>query len=410
MNKQNPTPSVAIIGAGASGLAASIFLASQNIKISIFEKNNKIGKKLLATGNGKCNVTNKNISLENFHTSYYEKKELKKLLHTFNFEKCKKFFSTLGVEFLYRENGRAYPMSSSSASIVDALIFKTEQLGINIILNTPVESINFESEKFIINKKEKFDFVILATGSIAMPKLGGTDSGYNLAETFKHTIIPPQPSLVQLVSNNKNLDIISGIKLTGTVKNHTGDILFTKYGISGSAILDISREIALDLQEKGSIKLTIDIAPEFSKEKLKSLLQQRIKTQGEKKISLWLDGIFHKKLSQYLIQEAKLSSNIEYGNQLGTKDINKLVHLIKALPFTITDTKGFDFCEVCSGGIDLYDINLNTMESKKQKRLYLIGEVLDIDGDCGGYNLHFAWASAYCVANSIKSLLQPNST
>ena len=406
MNKQTSSPCVAIIGAGASGLATSIFLAQKNIKTTIYEKNNKIGKKLLATGNGKCNVTNKNISLDNFHTSYYDKKALKKILNSFQFKECQKFFSNLGVEFLSKENGRVYPMSSSSASIVDALTFQTKYLGTKIVLNTLVESLEYKDNQFLINKKDKFDIVILATGSAAMAKLGGTYSGYKLAETFKHTIIPLQPSLVQLVAEDKNLDMISGVKLTGTVKNHTGDILFTKYGISGSAILDISKEIALELQYKDKINITIDIAPAFSKEKLKSMLQQRVKTQGARKISFWLDGIFHKKISQYLIYIAKLPSYIQYGKQLSTKDINKLVHFIKSLPFTIIDTKGFDYCEVCSGGVDLCDINLSTMESKKQKGLYLIGEVLDVDGDCGGYNLHFAWASAYVTTQAIKKLIQ----
>ena len=405
MNKQNNTPKVAIIGAGASGLAAAIFLGQQNIHTTILEKNNKIGKKLLATGNGKCNVTNKNISLENFHTTYYEKKELKKLFNNFNFDDCKKFFSNLGVEFLYRENGRAYPMSSSSSSIVDALIFENEQVGTKIQLNTLVESIEYKDEKFLINKKENFDIVILANGSSAMPKLGGTNSGYNLAQKFNHVIITPQPSLVQLVADNKNLELISGVKLTGTVKNHTGDILFTKYGVSGSAILDISREIALDLEYKKQVQISIDIAPEFSKEKLKALLQQRLKTQGEKKASLWLDGMFHKKLSIYLMEAIKIPAHIKLAKQLGTKEINKLVHTIKNMSFTITDTKGFDHCEVCSGGVDLNDINLNTMESKNQSGLYIIGEVLDVDGDCGGFNLHFAWGSAYACANAIKSTI-----
>ena len=405
MNKQNNTPKVAIVGAGASGLAAAIFLAQKNIPTTIFEKNSKIGKKLLATGNGKCNVTNKNISLENFHTTYYEKNELKKTINTFNFDSCKKFFSSLGVEFLYRENGRAYPMSSSSSSIVDALVFANEQLGTKILLNTPVEQVEYKNSKFIVNSDRNFDIVILANGSGAMPKLGGTESGYNLAKEFDHIIIPPQPSLVQLIADNKNLDLISGVKLTGMVKNHTGDILFTKYGVSGSAILDISRDIALELEYKKQVQISIDIAPEFSKEKLKALLQQRLKTQGEKKASLWLDGMFHKKLSIYLMEAIKTPAHIQYAKQLGTKDINKLVHTIKNLPFIITDTRGFDHCEVCSGGIDLNDINLNTMESKKQKGLYIIGEVLDIDGDCGGYNLHFAWASAFTAANGIKKNL-----
>ena len=402
MNKQGQTPKVAIIGAGASGLVASIFLSQYNIKTTIFEKNNKIGKKLLATGNGKCNVTNKNISIQNFHTTYYEKKELKKLLNGFNFDSCKNFFSNLGVEFLYRENGRAYPMSSSSASIVDALAFKVEQAQTSILLNTTVEKIEYKNNKFFINQTKEFDIVILASGSMAIPKLGGTDSGYKLAKNFKHTIIPPQPSLVQLVANNKNLDMISGVKLTGSIKNNTGDILFTKYGVSGSAILDISREIALDLEYKKQVQISIDIAPEFSKEKLKSLLQQRLKTQGEKKVSLWLDGIFHRKLSIYLMEIIKIPSYIQYAKQLGTKEINKLVHTIKNLSFTIIDTKGFEHCEVCSGGVDLNDINLNTMESKNQKGLYIIGEVLDVDGDCGGYNLHFAWATAFCASKAIK--------
>ncbi len=405
MNKQKHNPKIAIIGAGASGLAAAIFLSQHNISSAIFEKNNKIGKKLLATGNGKCNLTNQHISIDNFHTSCETKKELKKLLNIFDFNSCKKFFETLGVELLYRENGRAYPMSSSSASVVDALTFANENIGTKILTNTPVESIEYENNKFIINGTQQFDIVVLAAGSSAMPKLGGTSFGYQLAKKFAHTIIEPQPSLVQLVANNKNLDMISGVKLTGTVNNHTGDIRFTKYGVSGSAILDISRDIAIELQTSKEVKISIDIAPQFPKEQLKALLQKRVKSLGERKINLWLDGIFHKKLAHYIIQSAKIPAHISYAKQLGTKEINKIVHTIKNLSFTIIDTKGFDHCEVCSGGIDLSEINLNTMESKKQKGLYITGEILDIDGDCGGYNLHFAWASAYTATKAITQQL-----
>lgn len=402
MNNNNKNTKIAIIGAGASGLASAIFLAYNNFQVTIFEKNNKIGKKLLATGNGKCNVTNQHISTENFHSFYDQTKELKKILDQFDFNHCKKFFSNVGIEFLYRENGRAYPMSSSSASIVDALIFENEKLGNQIYINTPINSIEFTNGKFLLNQKEHFDIVILAAGSNAMPKLGGSEKGYQLAESFGHTIITPEPSLVQLVANDTNLEIISGIKLNGTVNNHTGDILFTKYGISGSAILDISRDIAIKLQVQKSVQISIDILPELSKEKLKSLLQQRIKTQGEKPISVWLDGIFHKKLAAYIIQRAKTPTHISYGRDLGTKEIHKIVHTIKNLSFSIVGTKGFDHCEVCSGGVDLNEVNLNTMESNKQKGLYIIGEVLDIDGDCGGFNLHWAWASAYIVSQAIN--------
>jgi len=401
MHKNTNSLDIAIIGAGASGLISSIFLLEQKFNITIFEKNNKVGKKLLATGNGRCNISNENIHLSNFHTSG-DKTLLKQVFHNFDFHKCKNFFNSIGVELIVSDNKRVYPMSQNSSSIVDSLEFKASNSGAKINLSSEITSIKYEKNKFILNEKFIFDKVIIATGSIAMPKLGSSDSGYKFAKGFGHNIIKPFASLVQLVSDTKELDIISGVKIDGIVNNIRGDILFTKYGISGSAILDISRDISKKLQYEKNIKLFIDVLPQFNKNKLTQMLTKRAETLEDKDIDIWLDGIINKKLSRYIIKKSNINNSIKYAKFLNKKDILKIVHTLKNLQFNIIGTKGFDYCEVCAGGVDLSQINLNTMESKIKKDLYFTGEVLDVDGDCGGYNLHFAWASAYLASKAIK--------
>lgn len=234
-----------------------------------------------------------------------------------------------------------------------------------------------------------------------MKKLGATDSGYEFAKQFSHTLFEPFPSLVQLKSNNKYLDIIQGVKVTGKVKNRVGDILFTKYGISGSVILDISREVMEQLQFNEKVKLSIDLLPEISKDKLISLLKERQKLLKNKELLTWLDGILNKKLSKYIILSLGLQNKATLTSELNFKQLQAIAFTIKNLPFTITDSNGFENCEVCAGGVDISEINCKTMESKKQKNLFFTGEVLDIDGDCGGYNLHFAWGSGYSAAMAI---------
>ncbi|MEA2017585.1 MAG: NAD(P)/FAD-dependent oxidoreductase [Campylobacterota bacterium] len=391
---------IAIVGAGASGLLTSIFLSKNNFDVNIYEKNNKVGKKLLATGNGRCNITNSSITINNFYSNS-DIKLLKKTLHTFDFQKCKQFFNDIGIEFTQGEKGRIYPMSQTSSSIVNSLEFAAVDAGVKIDLNSEIKTIEFKDDKFTLNNSAKYDKLIIATGSVAMPKLGSDDSGYNFAKQFKHNIIKPFPSLVQLISDNKNLDMISGVKIQGGINNKTGDILFTKYGVSGSTILDISREISDKLQHNKSVKISIDIIPTISKNKLIDILLSRVQILGNKDIYSWLDGIINKKLSRYILENSNISSSIKYAKFLNRKDILKIVHTMKNLEFNITGTKGFESCEVCAGGIDLSQIDLTTMESKKQKNLFFTGEVIDVDGDCGGYNLHWAWASGYVCADGI---------
>jgi predicted Rossmann fold flavoprotein len=396
---------VAIIGAGASGIFSSILLAKNDIDVTLYEKNNKIGKKLLATGNGRCNITNRKIKLSNFHTSS-NIKNIKKILDNFTYNDIKHFFSTIGIEFFINEqNNRVYPMSQSASSVVDALEYEAIKYGVNLLLNTEVKSIKKDKNKFIVNNTQYYDNIIISTGSVAMPKLGGCNSGYGFAKNLGHNVVSPFASLVQLECSDKNLDMISGVKIDGKIVGKTGDVLFTKYGLSGSLILDISRDISYKLQSKKEIIIAIDTLPYYTKEKLFDILSKRVLNLSNRPIELFLDGITNKKLSKFIIKKAKIDSNKKVVKFLTNNDLNKIINTTKQLTFTVIKTKGFQSCEVCAGGVELNDINTNTMESKITKGLYFTGEVLDVDGDCGGFNLHFAWASGYCCANGIKNLI-----
>lgn len=392
---------IAILGAGASGLLSSILLSQKGFNVTIFEKNNKVGKKLLATGNGRCNVTNQNISLDNFYSNA-NINLIKHNITDFTYSNCKELFNKLGIEFKVVASGRAYPLSLTSSSIVDILEYEALKNGVKIELNHEITDIKYQNKKFILNKNHHFNKLIVATGSIAMPKLGSSESGYHFAKQFKHTIIKPVASLVQLVSCNKHLDVVSGVKIEAMIDNQRGDFLFTKYGVSGSLILDLSRKISKQLQTQKTVQLSVDTMPDFSSDTLVRMLNKRLEYLKEKELHLWLDGIMNKKLAKYIMLNANIPSHIKYAKFLSKNDILKIVKTIKNLQFTITDTKGFETCEVCAGGVNLTEINLETMESKNQKELYFIGEVVDVDGDCGGYNLHWAWSSAYTLAMKMK--------
>jgi len=392
---------IAIIGAGASGLFSSILLSSKGFEVTIFEKNNKVGKKLLATGNGRCNITNQNISLSNFYSNS-NISLIKNQIQDFSYGYCKEIFNKMGIEFKQGQNTRMYPLSLSSSSVVDILEYEALKEGTKIELNSEIVDIRYEKNQFVLNNTKRFDKLIIATGSVAMPKLGSSESGYQFAKKFKHKIVAPVASLVQLVSDNKNLDVASGVKIEAVIDNKRGDFLFTKYGVSGSLILDISRRISIGLQSQKSMKIVVDTMPDFSSEHLTDLLTKRVHRLKDKELNLWLDGIMNKKLAKFIILNSNIPSHIKYAKFLSQKEIGKIVKTIKHLEFNIIDTKGFETCEVCAGGVQLSEINLENMESKYQKNLFFIGEVLDVDGDCGGYNLHWAWSSAHNVALNMK--------
>ncbi len=398
---------IAIIGAGASGLVAAIVAARRGVKVQVYEKNNKIGKKILATGNGRCNVTNQNIKTSNYHGK--NPSFVNSSLNRFNTSTCKEFFSELGVELVEGQRGRLYPRSLQSSSIVELLVYECKRLGVEFFLNTKVDKITKKGNKFCLHVEEKslhVNRVLVATGGLAMPTLGSCDSGYEFAKSFGHTIVPTHPSLVQLVCT-EDLKPISGVKVEGSIEVYedgqsktfaNGDILFTNYGISGSAVLDISRVVSHSLLFKRALHVKIDLLPEFSKEQLKNLLKKRLKHSNGKSVALWLDGFINSKLARFI----EKSLHVKCADNLNNKEFTKLVYALKNLTLHVEDTKGFKSAEVTAGGVSTDEIDFQTMESKLQRGLFFSGEVVDIDADCGGYNLHWAWASGMSAGNNIS--------
>ena len=398
---------IAIIGAGASGLVAAIVAAKNGAQVYVYEKNSKIGKKILATGNGRCNVTNENIELSNYHG--LNPSFINPSINHFQTSKCKEFFKELGIEMTEGHRGRLYPKSQQSSSIVELLGYECTRLGVRFFLNQEVSKIEKINEKFVLHVEEKslrVDKVLIATGGLAMPSLGSCDSGYAFAKSFGHTIVPTHASLVQLVCK-EDLKSITGVKVQGDIEvfidnemkmTRSGDILFTNYGISGSAVLDVSRLVANALLFKRAVHVKIDLLPEYSKEQLKNLLKKRLIFSNSKSVELWLEGFINSKLARFITK----AISVKNADDLDNKELAKLVYALKNMSLHVEDTKGYKTAEVTAGGVNTKEINPKTMQSKLEEGLYFSGEVVDIDGDCGGYNLHWAWASGYTAGKNME--------
>jgi predicted Rossmann fold flavoprotein len=394
-----------IVGAGAAGLCAAITKARAGQKVLLLEQNNKIGKKILVSGNGKCNIDNKYIQLNRFHSQNLP--FIEEVLEGHDFEVLEKFFTSIGLELIEGKEGKMFPMSLQASSVVELLEYEAKRVGVEIMCDCTVNSINKKGHTFTLETtqgKKTCTQLVLASGSPAAPQLGGSNSGYAFATKMGHTLIPRHPSLVQLCSEETWVKDCAGVKVAGLAKLYAngeyitekkGDLLFTNYGISGLAILDLSREVSTRLATFDYCELSLDLMPELSKEKLTNLLQARVTEESEKPLGLWLQGVINKKLIPIILEQSKCKVRTE--DALNRKEINKLVHAIKNLKLSINDTKGFAGAEVSTGGINTTEVNPHTMESKLVDNLFFVGEILDVDGDRGGFNFHWAWVTALRV-------------
>lgn len=402
-----------IIGAGAAGLCAAITLGRAGKKVLLLEQNKKIGKKILVSGNGKCNIDNKYISLNRFHGQNPE--FIKEVFDGYPFEAVEKFFTSIGLELVEGKEGKMFPMSLQASSVVELLEYEAKRVGVSILCDCTVNAIDKEGKYFTVvttQGSKTCEQLLLACGSPAAPQLGGSNSGYAFATKMGHTLVPRHPSLVQLCSEESWVKECAGVKVAGLAKLYAngeyitekkGDLLFTNYGISGLAILDLSREVSTRLANFDYCELSLDLMPELSKEKLVNLLLSRVNVNSEKPMNLWLQGVLNKKLINIILGQSK--SKVNTGHQLNRKEINKLVHTIKNLKLSISDTKGFKGAEVATGGIDTTEVNSETLESKIVPNLFLVGEILDVDGDRGGFNFHFAWVCGLRLENEIRTRL-----
>jgi len=397
-----------IIGAGAAGLCAAIVSARAGQKVVLLEQNNKIGKKILVSGNGKCNIDNKYINLNRFHSQ--NPPFIKEVLEGYDFEIVEKFFTSLGLELVEGKEGKMFPMSLQASSVVELLEYEAKRVGVQIICDCEVTAIAKDTHTFTLETSQgskTCEQLVIASGSPAAPQLGGSNSGYAFATKMGHTLIPRYPSLVQLCSEESWVKACAGVKVAGLAKLYAngeyitekkGDLLFTNYGISGLAILDLSREVSTRLANFDYCELSLDLMPVLSKEKLTNLLQKRIKEGSEKPLNLWLQGVINKKLIPIIMEQSKCKVKVE--KELNRKEVNKIVHTIKNLKLSVNDTKGFKGAEVATGGINTTEVNPKTMESKIVPNLFFVGEILDVDGDRGGFNFHFAWVSGIRVGKN----------
>ncbi len=398
---------IGIIGGGASGMVCAIVAAQGGCDVTLIEKNKKLGRKILATGNGRCNISNVDIGEHYYHGHHLSL--VKETLKHFSKHHVENFFAKLGLDLVCIEDGRMFPMSLQSSSVVAFLEDALLQSGVKIKVDSNVKSLKYFSDKFIVltDKEELFfDKVVISSGSLAMPSLGSSSDGYSFAKSFGHKIYPAFPSLVQLVSDEKLLKRVSGVKIDAILSAYVeknlineirGDLLFTDYGLSGLAILDISRGVVYGLSQGKSCVIKIDLLPDISISSLKKLLQKKSQQFSSKKPALWLNGILHQKLVYFILEKTNLSHVLK----LQTKHLHALAYMIKNLSITIVDSRGAKGAEVMAGGISCDEIDRKTFMSKLQKDLYFTGEVLDVDGDRGGYNLHFAWASGYLAGKHL---------
>lgn len=399
-----------VVGAGAAGLIASITAARTGRKVLLLEQNSKIGKKILVSGNGKCNIDNRHISARRFHGENPD--FIDEVLNGYGFEVVEKFFTSIGLELIEGKEGKMFPMSLQASSVVELLEFEAQKRGVQILCDCAVTSLSKNDDTFTVETSQgskRCKKLLLASGSPAAPQLGGSNSGYAFATKMGHSLIPRHPSLVQLCSEEQWVKACAGVKVAGLAKLYAngeyvtekkGDLLFTNYGISGLAILDLSREVSTRLADYDYCELSLDLMPGLSKEKLTNLLINRLDTASEKPVEIWLHGILNKKLIHIIREQSKCRARRE--SELNRKEVGKLVYAIKNLKLSINDTKGFKGAEVATGGVNTAEVNPQTMESKLVPGLYFAGEILDVDGDRGGFNFHFAWVSGLRAGNHLK--------
>lgn len=405
---------IAIIGAGAAGLLAAITAKRQNnsLIIDIFDINKAIGKKILASGNGRCNISNTTLSESNYlgenpsFASY--------ALSQFDYKAFEKFCKSMGLMLDIKETSKVYPLSNEAKSVVNLLQAQLEALNINTILETRIHSIEKQDKTYTLKSEDKtfegYAKVLISSGLNAAPQLNATEDGLNLAEQLGHSYNPTYPSLVGL---NVELDYhsrLAGMKKEANItllingqkeRELTGDVLFTKYGVSGFGVLDISQEASYELSLYQDVKLSINFFPNSNRNELLSQIESLLKALPNEKASVLLTGLVSNKLPQVLLEVCGLDKEV-LAKDINAKQIRSLVNQLMNWRLQIVDTQGFKHAEVSGGGVRTDEVDSKTYESKKAKGIYFAGEVLDITGHRGGYNLHFAWASGYIVGKSIS--------
>jgi predicted Rossmann fold flavoprotein len=395
-----------IVGGGASGLFAAICAARRNKKVTILEHKDKPGKKILATGNGKCNYTNL-VQKEEFYRSS-NPAFAGEVIRAFDVNATVDFFKEIGIYHMDR-NGYLYPNSGQAASVLEVLLLEAERTGVTIECNAHVQKIDKNLSIYTADRKYQAEGIILAAGGKAAPAHGSDGSGLSIARELGHNILTPLPALVQLKSGEKYFKTLSGVRTEAEVRLfidkqmkafEKGEVLLAEYGLSGIPVMQISRYAAEALGRGSKVTAVLDFLPFLTKEELKEMLYYRLQRNVKETLEEAFLGLLNKKLAYVAIKESKLDP---YHRMKDIKDsqLTQLVNQLKEWKVPITDTHSFEHAQVMAGGIDTKEINPVSMESKLIKGLYFAGEIVDVDGTCGGYNLQWAWSSGHAAGTHI---------
>ena len=407
---------VFVVGGGASGMMAAIFAGRSGHKVTLFEKNNKLGKKLFITGKGRCNLTNACDYNSFFDNIITNSKFIYSAFSRFSNYDLMEFFESIGLPIKVERGNRVFPSSDKSSDVIKVLTEELRRLDVDIRYNTLVTDIIEKDGKFhainINSEDEKLqgDAIIICTGGLSYPATGSTGDGYRFAKKLGHTVTDLYPSLVPLHVNESFVKELMGLSLKNVsisikigeseIYNDFGEMLFTHFGISGPIILSASSYITNYLVKGEKVTLYIDLKPALSEEQLDARILRDFNKAKNKEFKNSLSHLLPKKLIDVIIRLSLISPNKQV-NSVTNEERKVLLKLIKNLPLEIIKASDYKQAVITKGGVNVDEINPATMESKLVNNIYFTGEVLDLDGLTGGYNLQIAWSTAYIAGNNI---------
>lgn len=404
---------VCVIGGGAAGMMAAYRAASLGNRVTVFEKNEKLGKKIYITGKGRCNLTNASDIETVFANVNKNPKFLYSALYSFDNEAVMKLFEENGLRLKVERGNRVFPESDHASDVIKTLEKMLKSLGVEIRLNTTVERL-LEADgvcngvALSNGKREFFDKIIIATGGLSYPTTGSTGDGYRMGEAFGHSVVKPEPSLIPLVSKEEWVKQLQGLSLKNVnltmmlgkkeLFSEQGEMLFTHFGISGPLVLSASSYYVANRGKDREISLFIDLKPALSTEELDKRVLRDFEENINRNFSNSLDALLPKRMIPVIIEKSGIPEHIKV-NEISREQRRNLVNVLKHLEIEICGTRPIDEAIITRGGINVKEINPSTMESKLVKNLYFAGEVIDIDAMTGGYNLQLAWSTGYLAGN-----------